>query len=101
MSGEGTQGLAHTQANETPQHLRPRRYSAAGYAHWSEPKRSLAVFAGMKLDPDRKAHFLFAAVIVVGALLVLGWYIADATGYRVYHITTPDTRSRLVVAPPG
>ncbi len=54
----------------------------------------------MKLDPDRKAHFLFAAVIVVGALLVLGWYIADATGYRVYQITTADTVSGLVVDAP-
>ena len=47
----------------------------------------------MKLDPDRKANFLFAAVIAVGALLALGWYIADTTGYRVYQIP-PRTRSR-------
>ena len=54
----------------------------------------------MKLDPDRKAHFLFAAVIAGGALLALGWYIADATGYRVYRIVTADTVSGLVVDAP-
>ncbi len=60
----------------------------------------MAVFTGMKLDPDRMAHFLFAAVIVVGALLALGWYIADTTGHRVYQITTADTVSGLVVDAP-
>jgi phospholipid/cholesterol/gamma-HCH transport system substrate-binding protein len=54
----------------------------------------------MKLDPDRKAHFLFAAVLVVGALLALGWCIADAAGYRVYQITTADAVSGLVVDAP-
>jgi len=54
----------------------------------------------MKLDPDRKAHFLFAAVIVGGVLLALGWYIADAAGYQVYRITTADTVSGLVVDAP-
>jgi phospholipid/cholesterol/gamma-HCH transport system substrate-binding protein len=54
----------------------------------------------MKLDPDRKAQLLFVAVIVVGALLALGWYIADTTGYRVYQITTADTVSGLVVDAP-
>jgi phospholipid/cholesterol/gamma-HCH transport system substrate-binding protein len=54
----------------------------------------------VKLDPDRKAHLLFAAVIVVGALLALGWYIADTTSYRVYQITTADTVSGLVVDAP-
>jgi phospholipid/cholesterol/gamma-HCH transport system substrate-binding protein len=54
----------------------------------------------MKLDPDRKAHLLFAAVIVVGALLAVGWYVADTTGYRVYRITTTDTVSGLLVDAP-
>jgi phospholipid/cholesterol/gamma-HCH transport system substrate-binding protein len=54
----------------------------------------------MKLDPDRKAHFLFAAVIVAGALLVLGWYVAETSGYRFYQITTADEVSGLVVDAP-
>jgi len=54
----------------------------------------------VKIDPDRKAHFLFAAVIVVGVLLALGWYVADTAGYRVYRITTADTVSGLVVDAP-
>jgi phospholipid/cholesterol/gamma-HCH transport system substrate-binding protein len=54
----------------------------------------------MKLDPDRKAHFLFGAVIVVGALVALGWYIADTAGHRVYQITTADPVSGLIVDAP-
>jgi len=54
----------------------------------------------MKLDPNRKAHLLFAAVIVVGALVALGWYVADASGHRVYRITTQDSVSGLVVDAP-
>jgi len=54
----------------------------------------------MKLDPDRKARLLFAAVIVAGAVLALGWYVADSSGYRVYQITTTDPVSGLIVDAP-
>ena len=54
----------------------------------------------MKLDPERKATLLFAAVLVVGALLVLGWYVAEASGHRVYQITTTDPVSGLLVDAP-
>lgn len=54
----------------------------------------------MKLDPERKAHLLFAAVLVAGALLALGWYVSEASSYRVYQITTADTVSGLVVDAP-
>jgi phospholipid/cholesterol/gamma-HCH transport system substrate-binding protein len=54
----------------------------------------------MKLDPERKAALLFAAVLALGALLVLGWYVAEASSHRVYEITTADPVSGLLVDAP-
>ena len=53
-----------------------------------------------KLDPERKALILFAAVLAVGALLGLGWYVAESSGSRVYQITTADPVSGLLVDAP-
>jgi phospholipid/cholesterol/gamma-HCH transport system substrate-binding protein len=54
----------------------------------------------MKLDPDRKAQILFAAVLVGGLLAGLGWYAASAAGYTTYQISTKDPVSGLIVDSP-
>jgi phospholipid/cholesterol/gamma-HCH transport system substrate-binding protein len=54
----------------------------------------------MKLDPDRKAQILFAAVLVGGLLAGLGWYAAGAAGYTTYQISTKDPVSGLIVDSP-
>jgi|KBSMisStaDraftv2_1062788.scaffolds.fasta_scaffold378504_2 phospholipid/cholesterol/gamma-HCH transport system substrate-binding protein len=54
----------------------------------------------MKLDPDRKAQILFAAVLAAGLLAGLGWYVASAAGYTTYQISTKDPVSGLIVDAP-
>ena len=54
----------------------------------------------MSLDPDRKATILFAAALVGGMLLALGWYAANAAAYTTYQIATKDPVSGLIVDAP-
>jgi phospholipid/cholesterol/gamma-HCH transport system substrate-binding protein len=54
----------------------------------------------MKLDPDRKAQILFAAVLVGGLLAAAGWYATSAAGYTTYQISTKDPVSGLIVDAP-
>ncbi len=54
----------------------------------------------MKLDADRKAQLLFVAVLVVGFLAGLGWYVASEAGYTTYQISTKDPVSGLIVDAP-
>lgn len=54
----------------------------------------------MKLDPERKAQILFAAVLVASLLAGVGWYVASAAGYTTYQISTKDPVSGLIVDAP-
>jgi phospholipid/cholesterol/gamma-HCH transport system substrate-binding protein len=54
----------------------------------------------VKLDPDRKAQILFAAVLVGGLLAAAGWYVTSAAGYTTYQISTKDPVSGLIVDAP-
>ena len=44
----------------------------------------------MKLDADRKAKLLFAAVLVAGMLALGAWAVFDSLGYATYQIETHD-----------
>jgi phospholipid/cholesterol/gamma-HCH transport system substrate-binding protein len=54
----------------------------------------------MKLDADRKAKLLFAAVLVAGMLALGAWALFDSLGYATYQIETHDPVSGLVVDAP-